>query len=808
MKVRTRIFLDLCLFFVCFVVSAAIMYKGVYTEQGDNPSGGLVLISEVRPTGGVGRANDEYVELYNPQPGPVIIGGWLISKMTKSASSTDRQQLFSFPAGAILPSHAHVLIAHVDSTVSSTADYLYSGQALSDDNSVVLIDDNGLTVDLVGYGLAKNVESEPADPPNTQLLSIERKPGAELGNAHDTNNNKIDFFRAQSTPQNLSSPLNPLVAVPTMETTTTIELVTSTDILSSTTSNPVVSSTPVVVTSTEIIQSTATTPTTTSGPVVNSNSDVTSTPQYIMGSVLITELYPIPKSGEEEFVELFNRTSESIDLTYWYISDGSGSKTILSGSLSSLTYKIIEKPKGSLNNAGDLLSLYAANDMLIDKVAYGNWNDGEVGNNAPAPETGVSIVRIYGTEDSNSDYNDFGLSVTSTKGLANIYTPFHTEVEEEEEKIEISDVNVSSGIKTTSKKAEPLYARIVHPASAMAGDEVVLDASFSSGGEGIRQFIWEMDDGNILKGERIKHVYKEPDTYSVALTVFDDTGSEKHKTVKIKIIPNPAVETAKKVEETKQATATVAKTSTKKVESVPVFTQISELSKAKTNALVRVRGVLAAVFVAKTVPEFYLVGESSVGGVAVGALVKTKNNTIDARVGDIVEITGKYIVNTTSGNYIQYGTDDQLSVIGGGEILVPINSAIKSVSQLSGGYVQITGEVAEKKSSYIIVSDSTGEIKITGEIGENVKIQDRVIVIGYVVRTKEGAVIRVAGINDVRVREVLTTSTAPNTNETVSNPERPITTLVLIGLIATTLFGLVAKKFWLRKNNLIEATEI
>ncbi len=813
MKVHQRIFLDLCLFLVYFVAAAALMYKGVYTENGTNPSGGLVLISEVRPTGGVGKANDEFVELYNPQSQPVIIGGWLISKMTKSASSTDMQQLFSFPSGAVLPSHGHLLVAHLDSMVSSTADYLYVGQALSDDNTVVLLDNMGLVMDLVGYGLAKNSETEPADPPNAQLPSIERKPGAEFGNNYDSNNNKLDFFRTQSSPQNINSPLTPLVQSLAQITTTSTDFVTSTEIYVATTSTvEIVSSTPIIVnttfvTPTSTVSTQSVSSTTSTINTVGQNSVTTTTPQNVVGSVLITELYPMPANGEDEFVELFNRTSQVIDLTDWYLTDGSGSKTILSGPLAPMTFKVIEKPKGSLNNAGDLVNLFAINDVLIDKVAYGDWNDGEMGNNAAQPQTKMSIIRIHSTEDSNLDYFDFGLTSTSTKGLPNIYLPINIEIEDDE-KAETLSVGTTSSVRTAVKKSEPLYVRITYPASALVGDEIVLDASLSSGGEGPRQFIWEMDDGIILRGETIKHIYKEPDTYSVILTLFDDTGTEKHKTIKIKIVSNPAVDVVKKTEETKQAAVAVSRIGTKNLESAVVFTQIGELSKVKTNSLVRVRGVLAAVFVAKTAPEYYLVGESAAGGMAAGTLVKTKSNSIDARVGDIIEITGKYIVNTTSGNYIQYGADDQLSVIGSGELLVPLSNTIKNIAQLSGGHVQFVGEVVEKKTNTSIVSDSTGEIKVIGDFGESIKIKDQVIVIGYIVRTKEGVVIRIVGQNDVTIKEVVATSTVMESSETIRKPAKPFTTFTLIGLIGTTLLGLVIKKFWFRKNELIEATEI
>ncbi len=812
MKIHQKKISEIGLFFGCFVVLFVGLYKSVYTENGLDFGTGLILISEIRPSGGAGKPNDEFIELYNPKPQPVVIGGWVISKMTKSASSTDRQQLFLFPLGAVIPGQAHLLVAHAESSVNGLADFLYSGQVLSDDNSVALADDLGNIVDLVGYGLAKNKETEVADPPNAQLLSIERKPGAALGNHFDTNNNKLDFFRTQSSPQNLQSGLVTSTLLATQN------LVTSSDSIIIKEDVLVVSSTnQVTVSSTEL----------STIPVMNTSSDVVvlepaaifTNPHYLLGSVLISELYPIPRSGETEYVELFNRTPQEIDLTGWYLGDGGGYKTPLLGSLASLSYLVIEKPKGSLNNTGDQVNLFAPNETVIDQVSYGGWNDGAPGNNALTPQAGSSIVRIYDDQDSNMDYFDFGLSSTSTKGFSNIYLPIIDKKEPAtqqggeaviEDSVTVSTQETLSAVPSTkqiTKKNEPLYIRIGYPAVVMTGDEIFLDASLSSGGEGTRKYLWEMDDGNILSGDLIKHIYHNPDVYSVSITAFDNSGAEKHKTIKIKVLPNPTVEPEKIETEGRLVATTPPKNSSKKIETVPVFTQINELGKTKTNSLVRIRGVLAAVFMTKTGPEFYVVGESPAGGSAVGTLVKAKNNTIDARIGDKIEITGKNIINLTSGNYLQYLVNDQISVISSNEVITPLNSSIKNSKQLDGGYLQIEGAVVEKKSSYLVVADETGEIKVTGDLPSEIKINDQLLLVGYLIHPKDGAVLKISSPTDIAVKDTATTTKKLVTSNTSLKFKKSFATYSLIGFIISLFFIFKAKKLWLTKSSLEEATE-
>ncbi|MBU4173616.1 MAG: sigma-54 factor interaction domain-containing protein, partial [Actinobacteria bacterium] len=55
-------------------------------------------------------------------------------------------------------------------------------------------------------------------------------------------------------------------------------------------------------------------------------------------------------------------------------------------------YFVVEKIKGNLNNDGDVIVLRDAGKNLVDKVAYGNWDDGQAKDNAPAakdPKSGL-----------------------------------------------------------------------------------------------------------------------------------------------------------------------------------------------------------------------------------------------------------------------------------------------------------------------------------------------------------------------------------------------------------------------------------
>ncbi|MBU0596803.1 lamin tail domain-containing protein [Patescibacteria group bacterium] len=143
---------------------------------------------------------------------------------------------------------------------------------------------------------------------------------------------------------------------------------------------------------------------------------------YNAGDVVINELVSDPEDDEEEFVELFNNTANSIDLSGWWLEDGSESKTTLSGNINTKGFSVIEKPSGNLNNSGDIVILFDPTGKEIDQVTYGTWDDGNLNDNAPTPADPMSLIRKIDGQDANNDYYDFVLTTTITKGAENIAT--------------------------------------------------------------------------------------------------------------------------------------------------------------------------------------------------------------------------------------------------------------------------------------------------------------------------------------------------------------------------------------------------
>jgi len=139
---------------------------------------------------------------------------------------------------------------------------------------------------------------------------------------------------------------------------------------------------------------------------------------YNPSDLVINELVSDPTDGENEWIEIYNNTSNQISLDDWTIEDGSEAVSNLTGNISAKGFYVLEKPKGSLNNGGDLVILKAPDGEIIDQITYGNWDDDDLTNNAPAVGDPKSLARKVDGSDSNNDFNDF-ISASPTKGLAN-----------------------------------------------------------------------------------------------------------------------------------------------------------------------------------------------------------------------------------------------------------------------------------------------------------------------------------------------------------------------------------------------------
>ena len=125
--------------------------------------------------------------------------------------------------------------------------------------------------------------------------------------------------------------------------------------------------------------------------------------------VIINEVYPSPSSSSnDEWIELFNEGTESVDLYLWQLDDtiGSGSKAYIfpPGSIiEPNNYLAIDKlhSKISFNNSGDEANLIDPENTIINSTSYNNIDND------------YSFARL--------NDRSFGKTSITTKGRANLF---------------------------------------------------------------------------------------------------------------------------------------------------------------------------------------------------------------------------------------------------------------------------------------------------------------------------------------------------------------------------------------------------
>ncbi|MFC1902516.1 lamin tail domain-containing protein [Chloroflexota bacterium] len=145
----------------------------------------------------------------------------------------------------------------------------------------------------------------------------------------------------------------------------------------------------------------------------------------VFGTMVINEFVSNPSAGTE-WIELFNPTADEIDLTGWTIEDGSAVPDLLDG-LTILAFDYLVLDQGTdftflLDNAGDTIVLSNA-AVEMDRVAYGDWDDGDTGDNAPAPGQNQSTGRCPNGLDTDVDDVDFIVFTTPTPDAENTEAP-------------------------------------------------------------------------------------------------------------------------------------------------------------------------------------------------------------------------------------------------------------------------------------------------------------------------------------------------------------------------------------------------
>jgi hypothetical protein len=313
------------------------------------------IISQIQ-IGSADSTKHDFIKLFNPTGNPFDLKGYRLVKRTKTGTSDS--SLKSFNTSLIIPAQGYLTWANsADGFADSIGADCATATDISKDNAIALrlgAQDSGQIIDAVAWGEANNGLGEGAN------VATNPAPGQILvrRNNQDNDNNSQDFdIQGLSVSDNNS------------ETVT---------------------------------------------PDQGNEPDQLSEHRH-QNTVIINELVSDPISDQVEWIELFNTSDSTVDIDQWTIEDGSGAKTVLTEAIDK--YLVIEKPKGNLNNAGDIIILRDELGIIIDSVTYGDWPDNH--DALPAPQSPNSLARVA----DDLPLAVWELTTQLTKGSANIINP-------------------------------------------------------------------------------------------------------------------------------------------------------------------------------------------------------------------------------------------------------------------------------------------------------------------------------------------------------------------------------------------------
>jgi hypothetical protein len=486
------------------------------------------------------------------------------------------------------------------------------------------------------------------------------------------------------------------------------------------------------------------------GSRTTTNTVVTKNTQSFKSSdIVINELVSDPVDSGDEWVELYNTTKSDIDLMDWTVLDGSNAVTTLLGSIKSLGYFVVEKPKGNLNNAGDRVQIKDPSGNIIDVLSYGNWNDGDPSDNAPVASDPRSLARDAQSRDTNNDKTDFFVTETVTKGKQNIITTSNTNATTTiTSDLTIDKVMVGVTIKFSEVlpnpegvDAENEFIELYNPNDIVVylrgwkvrdesgktftfGDEVIAPKGF---------LVLEAETSKITLNNSSDQLY-----------LFDASGSEidsllyedSSEGLSYTLISGRWQWTAQPTPGKENVLVGEQELKTAAAKKLPLTIALEDIREVEIGSLVKTTGVVVVEPGILGSQYFYLAGS--------GAQVYSyKKDFPKLALGDQIVVTG--VVSETSGERrIKIANRADIIISTTTKPVMPITLPITEIDDAHlGSLIEISGILVERKGASLVLADDSGEINIYIKSTTDIKTTemqegDQYKIVGILSLTKTG----------------------------------------------------------------------
>ncbi|PIR97553.1 MAG: hypothetical protein COT91_00805 [Candidatus Doudnabacteria bacterium CG10_big_fil_rev_8_21_14_0_10_41_10] len=685
-----------------------------------------LVISQIQTTGGAGKTNNDFIELYNPTGADIDLEGYRLLKRTKNGSLDTSIKSFTEPA--IIPAGGYFLWANSSYTdISVIPDETTSG-TIAFDNGVALRfgpSDTGEIIDSVAWGVAKNefIESV-AIPQNPEAnMAIKRK------NNQDTNNNASDFEIVTSNPRSTLSFL--------------LEEFFSEEDQSS------------------FFQEDQQTPPDRPAVIFEDT--------YSAEFIVISEIVPNPpgKDSGAEWIELYNSGDDVIDLGGWMLDDegegvGSSAYVIPDNKLfSGFTYLVVTLPANSFalnNSGGDCIRLFSPDEQLQKEVCY---NDTAEEDKSFARRSGSvyewTDVLTLGTPNTFSAKEAAKKTVTIIgEVVINELFP-NPEDDEDEEFIELKNIGddevdllgwLVSDERRIYEISEADFRTTVIPAGGYLEIPRLVSkiALNNSGGEKVSL----LAPDETVKDEVIyEESAKEGKSFS-----RDNQGNFLWTDIPTSGGLNKfeeAIEEEREEDDGEVAGESVEFVSLKEVRGMPLGSQVQV-----TGQIVSLPGILGenVIYIAGSGIRVFLTGGFEL---------------LELSVGDLVTLTGE-LTSFHNELQIKVGNISDVAVVGSTKEKEPVRIETGQVGEsLEGQLVRLAGEVVENSGDTFFIDNGSGRarIYIMGSTGiEKPKIRkgDVAVVTGVVSQFNENYRVLPRVFSDIEVGQIAVVSgTLPRT---------------------------------------------
>lgn len=140
-------------------------------------------------------------------------------------------------------------------------------------------------------------------------------------------------------------------------------------------------------------------------------------PTPVQAAIIISEVYPAPSSGENEWIELFNTSSENVTLSGWKLQDKLSSPSDIfsftTQTIPAQSFLSLDLNTAKLNNSADGISLYTAQNGVVDTMDYTASETGKSWQRTSPSSTSFMLT----TPSKGSDSAEFSFISSATSEL-------------------------------------------------------------------------------------------------------------------------------------------------------------------------------------------------------------------------------------------------------------------------------------------------------------------------------------------------------------------------------------------------------